>query len=276
MSSNIPTIVLTSLIALGIGAHYLSNSNIKEHFAGNLPSFTVKAQRVAQTPDGFVEVPGNYQSILSPRFSNVDYGSHINYNLPEAKHLGVNAANPISYKNLVTPAQSACNQPQIEGYASCGSKGGLKTSSAQSAGMNPVSSYTETADLLPIQNMGSGPIVNALGESVENQPIIYDRYIYANQKSRLYNQGDPLRGDLPIVPVQSGWFRPNVHPNVDLRNGAIAVMSGMDNSTSRELLALQNAASGGLLDTGSGVNYAVQKQLSTSAAGSDVHVTSFP
>jgi hypothetical protein len=274
--SDIQTIVLSSLIALGIGAHYLSKSNIKEHFAGNLPSFTVKAQRVAQTPDGFAEVSGNYQSILSPRMSNVDYGSHIRYNQPELKHMGVNPVSPISYKNLVTPAQSVCNQNQIEGYASCGAKGGLKSSNMQASGLNtPVSSYTETADLLPVQNMGSGPLLNALGEEA-SQPIIYDRYIYANQKSRLFAEGDPIRGDLPIVSQATGWFRPSVAPNVDLRNGALAVMGGLDNSTSKELLALQNASAGGLLDTGSGINYSVQKQIGTSAAGGDIRVTSFP
>lgn len=273
--SNIQNVVLASLIALGIGAHFYSNSNIKEHFAGNLPSFTVKAQRVAETPQGFVEVPGNYQSLLAPRMSNVDYGAHIKYNMPNAAHLGVNSASPISYKNLVTPAQSACNQPQIEGYASCGARGGVKTSSMKSAGMNPVSTYTETADLLPVQNMGSGPLVNALGETAA-QPIIYDRYIYANQKSRLHTLGDPLRGDLPIVPQKNQWFRPSVHPNIDLRNGAIAVMSGMDNATSKELLALQHASAGGMLDTGAGIQYSVQKQLSSSNAQGDIHVTSFP
>jgi hypothetical protein len=36
--------------------------------------------------------------------------------------------------------------------------------------------------------------------------VVYDRYIYANQKSRTHGLGDPIRGDLPIVPCGSGWF----------------------------------------------------------------------
>ena len=85
-----------------------------------------------------------------------------------------------------------------------------------------------------------------------------------------------LRGDLPIVPLPSGWFSPNVNPQIDLRAGSLATMGGLDNSTTKELMALQTAASAGTLDVGSGISYAVQKSMYAGAAGNDIKVTAFP
>lgn len=277
-------------------------SETKEHFAGNLPGFTVKAQRVMMSPGpnkgDFIEIPGNYQSMLSPRFSNVDYGASIRYNVPSQDNMAANAENPIGYGNMIYNSKSPASQVQLKenfgtasgcrpgavGSMGNGASSSMKTSNIvppnYSAGnysqaLNSGNTYTETTDMLPVQAMNSGgQMLNALGET-ETQPIIYDRYIFANQKSRLQGLGDPIRGDLPIVPVRSEWFRPSVHPQIDLRSGAILAMSGADNSTSKELLALQSAASGGLLDTGSGVNYSIQRSPYLSAAGGDIQVRSF-
>ena len=132
--------------------------------------------------------------------------------------------------------------------------------------------FNESTNILPAQKV---QVVNALGN--ENvQPIIYDRYIYANQKQRTLFGADWLRGDLPIVPVKSEWFRPSSHANTDLRSGALAVMGGVNNSTSNELLALQHAASGSTLDIGSGINYSVQRSPFQSVGNGDIITTSFP
>ena len=56
------------------------------------------------------------------------------------------------------------------------------------------------------------------------QPITYDRFMFSNKKSRLREHGDPIRGDLPIVPHNSDWFRPSVQPHIDLKEGAMQVM----------------------------------------------------
>jgi hypothetical protein len=36
--------------------------------------------------------------------------------------------------------------------------------------------------------------------------FVYDRFIYANQKSRRRSQGDLIRGDIPIIPTNNAWF----------------------------------------------------------------------
>lgn len=272
--------VLTSLVALATGVYAYENfikPKVQENF-GNLPPRTIKAQRVQVNPatNAMFAVPGNYQASIAPRFSNVDYGAHIRYNMPNESHLAMNTQNPVSYKNMVFKEGFCGGCGSVEGYCSsgCAAAGCRKGGAGGVASMaQSQKEYIETTDLLPVQDM-QGMAVNALGEAT--QPIIFDRFMYANQKSRLAAQGDPIRGDLPIVPHQNDWFRPSVHPQIDLRDGAILAVAGPDNSTQQELLALQSAATAGLLNVGGGANYTVQKSSFASAAGGDIQVTAFP
>jgi uncharacterized secreted protein with C-terminal beta-propeller domain len=54
---------------------------------------------------------------------------------------------------------------------------------------------------------------------MSNPPIVYDRYIKASTMSNLRKNGNIFRGDLPIEPLESGWFAPSVHPDIDLNRG---------------------------------------------------------
>jgi len=282
--------LVIGLVVLAYGAYWCQqNTEIREGF-GMLPTRTVLKDTVKQVgpqKGDFVSIPGTFQSSLSPigGAGMVDYGANIRYNMPANGHLHTadyKNSFPIVYANDVAPR---------EGY--CGSKAGCRGNGSTPSAPDPISNlvpsnfasgnfnqkiddlkYTEVTDMLPVQNMG-GQIINELGEE-QVQPIIYDRFIYANQKSRLYALADPIRGDLPIVPSNTGWFQVNVHPQIDLQAGAMAVMGGINNSTSAQLLALQSAAAGNLVDTGSGINFAVQNSQFSSNAGSDIQVTSFP
>ena len=77
------------------------------------------------------------------------------------------------------------------------------------------------ADMCTVNNMG-----------VDTQPVVYDRLIYSNIKSRLRGQGDYIRGDLLITPDNfkcdggghPGWFQVSVKPNRDLNMGAMAMI----------------------------------------------------
>ena len=116
--------------------------------------------------------------------------------------------------------------------------------------------------------------------------VVYDRLVYANSKSKLYGQGDPIRGDVGcIVPIKDQWFRPSVRPNIDLRAGAMTIMGGIDNETPRELRALQNIYSAGTSEQSTdayafSVNPSLaQKSISiggNSGVESDIVVTRFP
>lgn len=73
--------------------------------------------------------------------------------------------------------------------------------------------------------------VNLMG--TDSQPVIYDRLMYSNIKSRLRGQGDYIRGDLLITPDNykcnggghPGWFQVSVKPNRDLNMGAMAMIA---------------------------------------------------
>jgi hypothetical protein len=78
---------------------------------------------------------------------------------------------------------------------------------------------------------------NPLGVSADGeiQPVIFDRFMFAPKKSRLSEHGDPIRGDIPILPAQGDWFTVSATPHLDLRDGAMNVMGGQYNETSAEL-----------------------------------------
>jgi hypothetical protein len=293
--------VLMSIFTLGVLYYLCNQQEIKENFAGMANTFRpIVVTEFEGKNNQFFSVPGTFQSSLAPRMSGgVDFGSNIRYNMPSANNMGVNPESPIGYANMVGSSNvCSCSRDSIqikEGFCSrcngavgCRKGGGGTPANSIGPGTGPASSFAlnnfnqvenslqtvETTDMLPVQDMSNGVVVNALGEAVA-QPVIYDRYIYANQKSRLYAQGDPIRGDLPIVPCKGQWFTPNVHPQIDLRDGALAVVGGVNNSTANELLALQSAASGGILDVGAGINYSVQKSSFLNPAG-DIQVSAFP
>ncbi len=126
------------------------------------------------------------------------------------------------------------------------------------------------SDLVPVSDM------TTLGaDGAVNQPIVYDRFMFANQKSRLRAQGDPIRGDLPIAPCNNGWFNVAVNPHIDLHEGAMNVIGGADNGTARALGELNFAASGGTETINSGVNMSNYHNTRLGAGMCDISVSAF-
>jgi len=278
-------VALMSTLFVIAKAQVAEASNVSEGF-GMLPSRQTKVQRVvASSPSAakkgqFYSVPGNYQSILNPRFSNVDYGASVRYNMPSHKNQAV-PCEPLTFSNMATKGYSHTSK---EGYGCANSvngvPGGVKATEpgyaagnyndALSAAYSGSDDSNAPSASLPVANMSA---LNASGDSA--QPIVYDRYIYANRNSRLRSQGDPIRGDLPIVPCSSDWFRPAVNPNLDLQQGAMTVMGGFDNDTSTALASLMYTSSGNSQTTAGGVNMARQLQTTVGNGLASVNVSSF-
>lgn len=283
---------ISTLIALVVAVLAICNlnsnkTNSREGFGfGGLPSMTWKKDRVmassqeAAAKGDFYSVPGTYQSILNPRFSNLQYGANINYKMPSYKHQAV-PYEPLAFGNMAKE-DFCCN-----GAGCSGSKNGNEGPNSYQA--DPVMSagyaagnyndtvnkafndnnYPDATDMVPVGDMTT---VNALGETVT--PVVYDRFIYANRNSRLRSLGDPIRGDLPIVPCSSDWFRPSVHPSIDLQEGAMNVIGGVDNSTTQALAELIHATSGDT--TVAGTNGSTMKNTMTGQSMSTINVTAFP
>lgn len=267
-------ITLVGLIVAVVAINNIKSDDeeIKEEYTAGMPQFTWWVDRVAaqdtQTAKkgDFYSVPGYYQSILSPRAASVDYGANIRYNMPSYKNQAI-PATPLAFNNMVSAGgtnyitekyeQPGGKQaaPSSGNPPNCG-RGGIPESYVGGAPMmeagyangdynqelNKVyngSKIPASTSILPVNDMTS------MASASENSaPVVYDRYIYANRNSRLRSQGDPIRGDIPIVPCQYPWFRPSVHPNVDLQQGAMNVMGGTTNDTANSLANLIYTTSG--------------------------------
>lgn len=278
------TILATAMLAMiGLVSALCisSGGGTQENFLGMGHSATYKINRESRLPSGgFVTVPGNYQAMLPPRMSNVDYGAAIRYNMPN-KAMQAVPSNPLTYGKMGMGTK--------EGYTApgCGRSGANKSSVYGMNGLRnmPQANYSapgrkaaesklqtyEVASVLPV-----GTMTELTSSGSVQQPVMYDRFMYANQKSRLRGQGDYIRGDLPIAPLSGSWFVPAVNANIDLNTGAMAVMGGLDNSTQMKTMGLVNAMTGGTKQVMGGVNLGNQYKTELGQGGSTLQVTAFP
>lgn len=366
-----------STLAILLGAAVIavlavvSSMKPKENFF-NIPSRTWKVEKVIGMQnkglDGcmrqdFFQTP-NFQSILSPRFSNVNYGPNLRTRFPEQNMMGV-PEDPLNYnkcpeaRQFNTVYQSYARDPymvnsddyvhkkdlenrqahnvcegvpnRVYGMSSDGQETqymknaslskcapgehpgdkcdgvpqtymgkavegfthfGVPTNPRMGSATNYANGdYAAVSDALASGCGVSGPVpTDTVMESSTpfltpdgemKNPIVYDRYIVANRNSRLRGQGDPIRGDLPIIPQSGNWFTPNVHPNIDLQPGAMNVLGGINNETSKQVANLIYNSSGRADTTIGGVDMAqvnISNQVlgSLAAAGGDVHMSAFP
>lgn len=256
--SDIITVLLASILGLYLCAK-LTDSKIIEKFV-NVPR-TVKvdtlnregtasvsgnnqSQLYLNKPPVFT-VPGTYQSPIAPRFSNTGYGAYITYNLPEKKNLAVDPTDPMLLASMVEKPsiKERFRYPQDSSSTDFQNKYNSLTQA-------PVSEQAILSEL-PVQ-----PMSTSTGSEV---PLVMDRFIVANLKSRLYGAADFIRGDLAIPPVlpqsdvySTTMFRPSVAPSIDLNAGAMAVMGGSFNENCRDVVQLSMQDNGGTRNTFAG------------------------
>jgi hypothetical protein len=217
----------------------------------------------------------SFQGILEPRMGNVSYGSNITYNMPDYKNLAV-PCDSLAMADMATEKY----KNSVENYG-CNSNTSMTppkvTSSSQEYEneMNSLYDSEHSTGVLSdgLMAVGDMTTIDALGQV--SQPIVYDRYIYANLSSRLASQGDMIRGDLAITPNVGTWFNVSANPNIDLQTGALNVMGGYDNESARQMASLVNTSSGGFDTTIGGIDMQNQFGTMTSAAGGDIQISSF-
>lgn len=348
-------VILTGIIiALTSVAVVAMNSHSKEGF-WMTPSRTWKVDKMFKDPStqDFFSTP-NFQSILSPRFSNVDYGPDLRTQLPSYNRVGVPndplfessmPSDPLDYaiaKNKMTGGTlpqnayaAAFGNPYGSGPSAPGRRPGNPYGTVPSGAALQAASFRENFNstesprgfqtsksiggpAIPLDphnpystSYANGNYNEVLNEIVQagavdgwptstvaeldsatfmtqdgemKQPIIYDRYIYSNRNSRLRGQGDPIRGDLPIVPISGSWFIPSgayEGPNIVLQQGAMNVMGGVNNETNNQLANLIYNSSGGAETAIGGIDMAQTSMNhnvygAASAALGDVKMTAFP
>lgn len=277
----------TEIIARSNGQNTLLENTFNPTIWNNS---TGLASNISQAPgvssQEFFQTPGNFQSNLSPRFANTQFGSQIRYNAPAFKNMGV-PKNPLGYANMAKEnytvngcRASAPTCGSGKSSQSCRAGGGPPMIEANYANGDYHAVVNKTienhkssegfTDTLPIGNMST---VNNMGEQLDNV-IVYNRMMFANRNSRIRSQGDWIRGDLPIVPSNTGWFQVSVDPAIDLNQGAMNVLGGIKNETAGSLAALINNTTG--WSTIGGVNMSQQELASVGASGNDVNLTAFP
>jgi hypothetical protein len=267
----------------------MSNKDIIENWGG-LPARSVSVEQVVQVEDkcrkggegaqqamgvegasvssDFVLAPPSMQAALAPRFGNVGVAAAVSHNLPAQQAMGI-PSNPLTYGG-------SKENYEDERYEPISQAARVPVAQQQAQAM---------ADMGMIKARNQ-PNITVDTECGPASVTVYDRLVFANQKSRLYGQGDPIRGDIGcIVPIKDAWFRPSVRPNIDLRAGALSVMGGIDNDTPRELRALQNIYSAGIsnIQNDAYVNQVspAQAQKSTGISGAygaqqDVVISAYP
>ena len=322
---NALALITTALVVI-IGMVYIRN-NTKENF-WMTPARSVKVEKMfkdCNKPD-FYQIP-NYQSMLSPRFSNVGYGANLLGRMPDYSKVGVpydplmntvrslstsaggafGAENSLGDTNMTTLQKplNACQniqmsrpdvEPYCDGWQATNIVGGLNKPliprAFESGSGFSDGNYQQALNLAldagasawptsTVEEPNRATIISDDGQI--SQPIVYDRYIYANKNSRQRGAGDPIRGDLPIVPVSGNWFIPSQanSPSINLQQGAMNVMGGVNNETSNALANLIWNSSGGTETTIGGVDMANtmmthQVYGAAAAAQGDVIASSFP
>lgn len=239
----------------------------------------------------FIQVP-SYQAMLSPRFSNVDYGAFIKYNLPAKDNMAV-PCDPLTFGDMAkenfVPGQTSASQiPRMtqnrenycgdDGGGSCGSpascgKGGYGFGHKLGGGVEVPAGYTngnfqDVRDSLPaFESMGSdlpvGTMATMDGAGNQEQFVTFNRLMYSNRPaSRKFGQGDFIRGDVMITPNCTGWF--SVYPNIatDINPGAMGVLSGVGGGgeSYNNLMDLLVKSTGGASTTFGGVDLATGSQ----------------
>jgi hypothetical protein len=280
--------LIISIVAICRFDNNTTDLYIKEDFLGNLPSMQAKPTAVVKNraTGQFFSVPGTFQGALNPRFSNTQYGANILYNLPSNKNMAA-PINPLGYGDMAQEnyVQKLAPQNRENYVASCG-KGGIGSANQYRSAPVMQADYADgnynqllyndvLEGLQPLSDqfaIGNMEMIGMDGNT--EQPIVYDRLMFANRNSRLRSQGDFIRGDLPIVPCNTGWFQVAANPVLDLQQGAMFVLGGIDNSPTQQLAAMFNDSNGST--TMAGINMSSQQLSSIGAGMNDITVTAFP
>jgi len=243
-----------------------------------------------QTDLPFYQTPA-FESYLSPRTYGGDYGSNITYNLPARENLAV-PENPLTFGNM---AKENYSKENFSCSTSCGNKSPptcgfgssippynvseptlLSSSESLSSGQGP-SLISALPVSLPMGTMEStsGSPLGSGGDHVE--PVILTRTVFAQKKSRTQGQGDPIRGDLAIVPHSTGWFQSSINnPLQDLQQGALFAMAGQNMQNSKDMAALINLGTINTPIAGVNLSNSELTSMGATALGGDLITTAFP
>ena len=193
---------------------------------------------------GFYTVPGQYEAYLPPRMNSAGLNSYVRYQLPPEEYQANKPNDPFTIANYF-------EKPQMkEDY-----KAPTSTTPTPVGGQKDLSSKDVKGLELPTPSDMTN--TGAVSKDAKDGFFVNsERLIFSLQKNRLQGLGDPIRGDLPIIPCNPNsnpnsnvWFRPAAQPQSMLNGGAMNVLGGTGNTTAQQLSQLMSNAGGGFNNT---------------------------
>lgn len=164
--------------------------------------------------------------------------------LPDSKWLAAPRGNLPESRFLSTPypKQTGENFKVLDDPSKYGAEfyGELLADGHQPSSVNP------SKGIASMESFDDAKVGDMINGSTDQQRVVGDRLIFANRNSRLRSQGDPIRGDIPIVPNNTGWFQVSVRPEVDLQGGALNVIAGVSNAQGQAVSDMMVYGSGGV------------------------------
>ena len=88
--------------------------------------------------------------------------------------------------------------------------------------------------------------------------VLNNSLMFVNKRNRTQAQGDPIRGDIPVAPCNTGWFQVSANPATMLKQSALAVMGGVGsggNTQAERNASLIYDVTAGLVTPIGGVDY---------------------
>lgn len=192
---------------MNVGSTAVARGNKPICIANTKLGYQTSECGVREFPTG-VSSKRSMQTTISPRFNSVGVSPTTRFAMPSTDVMANNPNKPIDIQKVadIATAKPASATKSVE-----------KFTHEYDAAFAPL-----PTDMCNINIMGT-----------ESQPVIYDRLMYSNMRSRLRGQGDYIRGDLQIVPdnyktgcQHNNWFQVSVKPERDLNPGAMEQLFG--------------------------------------------------
>jgi len=246
-------------------------------------------ERTYPTKTQFVSFP-SFQANIAPRFNSGSYGANILYNTPPTQFLAVPPTSmpptsmPYTADVLSEPPKKVNFKNGVEQHGQQ-----LKEGFCSSAGVpsckqdfqnNNNNKYNNTSGMSSVYedvggiNNGTDMFQNQIetnfgGEEGGQRIVLNNQLMFAPSKNRLQALGDPIRGDLPIVPCNTGWFQVPAQPSNMLKQGALAMLGGTGgpDTQSGRIASLLYDVSGGLNTTIAGVDYSGGNMIANNITG---------
>lgn len=239
------------------------------------------------TDTQFVSYP-SFQAAPAPRFNPGSYGAFINYNLPSESVLGVPmlaVSSNSMHTSMPTDLRKKETPKRVNFKKGVENSGGIKEGFCSSAGVpacnqnsqsQTINKYNNTSGMSSSYDdtdfkgtdMFQSQIVSNFGDGEGGdggQRIVVNNHLmFVSKRNRTQALGDPIRGDIAVVPCNTGWFQVSANPATMLKQSALAVMGGVgsggDTQAERNASLIYDVTAGLVTPIG-GVDYSRNDSL---------------